>query len=366
MKKVIYSALGWAVGGALGWLVLRGVDWTEAYQGISKVHWSVAFVAVVTLAAAHYLKAYRWKLLLPGEKVSTERLFLVVNAGSGVNNISPVRLVAEPVQLALLTQRDGISAPKVVASLLMTHLFDLVVTTAIVALGLVTLHQVSRYAPIIRALGGASVVLLLTASRIARLLSRFSPVRGNRFLRETLAATQASQTSKGVTTACLALTVAGWMLIGLAAWLVAQAMGIGLPYWTILVLMIATVGFAGMIPAPPGIVGVYEFVVVSGLALFGVAPAAALSFALVTHALLFLPPLFIAALVLSAERGALVSAIGAATQPLRQVRLALQTQNHPSGVADLQPGQLALAFSDTRSAPASMLQPPDPVSHHVI
>ncbi|MEE9286133.1 MAG: lysylphosphatidylglycerol synthase transmembrane domain-containing protein [Dehalococcoidia bacterium] len=320
MKKVVFSALGWAAGGVFGWMVLRSVDWGEAVEGMRRVDWGAAFMAVAAVAFAHYLKAHRWKLLLPGEKISAGRLFLVRNVGAGLHTVSPLRGVSEIAQITLLTQRDGVRTPKVLASFLVGHLLDLVVSANIVAVGLFMLPPLAPYRPLVMGIAGGSALAFVLSPILARRISGTGLVQRRRLARETLEAIQAAHASKRGLAASLALTALGWMYIGLAAWLVSEAMGIGLPFWTIAVLIVTIVRFSGLIPAPLAIVGVYEAVAVSALGVFGVAPSLALSFALVTHAIIYLPPVLIAALVLVVERSAWVKGLDAAMAPLRLKR----------------------------------------------
>ena len=102
--------------------------------------------------------------------------------------------------------------------------------------------------------------------------------------------------------ACVALTATAWMSIGVAAWLVAQAAGIDMPLWLVSIVIIAVTVLTSLTPAATGAVGIYEFVTISTLGLFAIDPTVALTFALVIHAVLFLPPLLIGTAVLSVER----------------------------------------------------------------
>ncbi|MCH8194551.1 MAG: flippase-like domain-containing protein [Chloroflexi bacterium] len=329
MKRVLFTALGWSAGGVIGWLALRRVDWGEAIVGVRQVEWSVIFMAVAAVLFAHYLKAHRWKLLLPGEQISAGRLFLMRNVGAALHTVSPVRGVSEIAQLTLLHRRDGIPAPKVVASFVVGHLLDLVVSANMVAIGLVMLPAFEPYRPVVVGIAAGSAVLLLLTPFLARAIGNIGLVRRRRLVHETLAAIRSAQSSKRTLVACMALTALGWAYIGLAAWMIADAMGIGLPYWTVAVITVTIVRFAGVIPTPPALVGVYEAVAVAALGLFGVAPPLALSFALVTHAVIFVPPVLIGALVLVVERSALFNAFDSLLAPLRQPRFRLQPQETP-------------------------------------
>lgn len=329
MKRVLFTALGWSAGGVIGWLALRRVDWGEAIVGVRQVEWSVIFMAVAAVLFAHYLKAHRWKLLLPGEQISAGRLFLIRNVGAAIHTVSPVRGVSEIAQLTLLHRRDGIPAPKVVASFVVGHLLDLVVSANMVAIGLVMLPAFAPYRPLVVGIAAGSAVLLLLTPFLARAIGKIGLVRRRRLVHETLAAIRSAQSSKRTLVACMALTALGWAYIGLAAWMIADAMGIGLPYWTVAVITVTIVRFAGVIPTPPALVGVYEAVAVAALGLFGVAPPLALSFALVTHAVIFVPPVLIGALVLVVERSALFNAFDSLLAPLRQPRFRLQPQETP-------------------------------------
>ena len=80
------------------------------------------------------------------------------------------------------------------------------------------------------------------------------------------------------------------MLLGTAAWLVAQAIGIELPFWVMSILLVGMTLFSGAIPAAPSAIGTYEFVTVYILGLFSVEKSDAFSFALLVHALVMLPP----------------------------------------------------------------------------
>ena len=322
MKKALFTTFGWALGGALAWLVLGKVTWSDAVDGILLVDWDIAVLAVAAIFYSDYLKSYRWKLLLPGERVSPGRLFLVRNAGSGISSVSPIRVMGEITQIAMLGQRDGIRAAKVTASIVLSGIFDLVVTLNILALGLLLLPPLADYRHLVIGFWATAAGLFVLTPLLVKRLGRFRPLRRSRFVRETLEAFGAVHSQKGVVVASLALTLGGWLFIGIAAWLIAEAMGIGLPFWTITVLIVAVLRGSGFTPAPTGMVGVYEFVTVSTLALFAVDPAIAVSFALVTHAVIYLPRIVLGACVVLVERAAFIHAISSVIEPLRQLRFA--------------------------------------------
>ena len=164
MKSMLWSLPGIAIGGALGWLALRGAVSEDLLASLSALDWRLLVLAVAAVTFAGFLQAYRWKLLLPKEKVSTTRLFVVKEMGQGLNNISPIRVLAEVAQTAMLTRRYGISGPKVVSSLLMSRLFDLLVTVNLVGVGMIILPQLSGYRPLVAPLWGMTGVALLAFS----------------------------------------------------------------------------------------------------------------------------------------------------------------------------------------------------------
>ena len=92
----------------LGWLSVRGMDWglvADEFQNYS-IGW--AFAALLIFILAILVRAYRWQVLFIGQKVSFMRLFMVQNAGIGLNSLMPIRIVSEGTQFALLTLRYGV------------------------------------------------------------------------------------------------------------------------------------------------------------------------------------------------------------------------------------------------------------------
>ena len=168
--------------------------------------------------------------------------------------------------------------------------------------------------------------MFLLAPLAARFALRLSWCRGHQFIENTLSAIRYAQGRKRAMAAGFFFTLAGWAYIGIAAWLVGLAVGVTLPFWQMLIAMVVVIRLAGFIPSPPGGVGVFEFVAVSTLGLFAIGQAAALTFALVIHAIIFLPPLLITAIVVVVERSTFAQAISALTAPMRQIRQPLRAE----------------------------------------
>ena len=326
MKKVLYGLLGWAIGGTLGWLALRGIDWGDALGGMRQVEWSAAFLAVAAIVFSHYLKAYRWKSLLPNEDISPGRLFVIHSAAQGLNSLSPVKVFSEVTQLTLLTKRHQVPAPRAIASLLHQNLQDMLVTGTILGVGLLTIPALAGYRTIMIASWGVGIGLFLLTPLAARLALRVSWCRAHGFVENTLSATQYAQGRKRAMAAGLFFTLAAWAYLGIAAWLVGLAVGVTLPFWQMLVVMVVVTRLAGFIPSPPGGIGVFEFVAVSALGLFAIDQSTALTFALVIHAIIFVPPLLIAAIVVVTERSTFTQALSSLAAPMRQMRRPLRAE----------------------------------------
>ena len=307
-----WAAAGAAAGGALGWMALRGTMPADVMEAVTSFDWRVLVLALCAMLFGSFLDAVRWKLLLPERQVSTTRLFFVRNAGIGLNNISPVRIVAEPAQTALLRFGNGIGIEKVVASLAIYRLFDLLIVANLVGLGLIVLPQLAGLRPVVLPVWGITSAAILALFVLGRRLS-WLPSGGRFSISFSLLRSMSAVTLKcRVMLACLVLSGASWMSVGVAAWLVAGAAGIDLPFWTMAVVIVTVTLFSGVVPSPPGAVGVYEFGVVSTLGLFSVDPAVAISFGVVIHAILFVPPTIISALVLVKERRTMSNALEAA------------------------------------------------------
>jgi uncharacterized protein (TIRG00374 family) len=302
MKKSLWALVGLLAVGVLAWLAQRNAEWNETFALMQRLDWRVLILATGVALAARLMDAIRWKLLLPKEQVSTARLFLVRNTGQGINVLSPLKALSEITETVMLRFGNDIRADKVISSLLLTRILDMLVTVSLVGVGLIILPQLAGLRPVMVSLWAlvfAAFVVFILLNKWMQRTPRIMKVVGlSQFIQSMHVAS-----SRGPTLlACVALTATAWMSIGVAAWLVAQATGIDLPLWLISVVIIVVAILTSLTPAATGAVGIYEFVTISTLGLFAIDPTVALTFALVIHAVLFLPALLIGTAVLSVER----------------------------------------------------------------
>jgi uncharacterized protein (TIRG00374 family) len=112
--------------------------------------------------------------------------------------------------------------------------------------------------------------------------------------------------------ACISL--ATWAMWALAAWLVARSVGIELtPVEAIFVTSVINLGVA--IPSSPGFIGTYQWLGLSALALFDVGTDEALAFAILMHAVWYVPTLLVGGALL--VRRAIRRMRGPALRPVR-------------------------------------------------
>ena len=320
MKSVLKgfgtSAIGIAASIVLGWLVIRGLDWgdvIDSFQGVSVPLVALGFI-VFLLASA--LRAIRWQMLFTEKRVSTMRLFIVQNEGIGLNNLVPVRIASELAQLTVLSLRDGVRVSTAVATLGMERVLDLVASASILAAAFFGIAfffeepEMEVFTPIIIGLLAISLVAVLVVPVLAWGGSGAAVVlRRLPFLAEML--TSLSQAlrdlgkSPGRLASASALTLLYWILVGVTAWLVAQAVDVQISPIVATLVILGSIFFATSVPGAPSAIGTFEFAVVGVLRVLGLVnegnEAAAFGFAVITHAVFFLPSTVIAAVFLPRE-----------------------------------------------------------------
>ena len=287
----------WVTGGiilglVLGWLVLRGVNWSSLVSAFGRVSWDVVVPAVSAVVASLFLQAVRWKLMLPRESISTTRLFFVRNAGLSLNNLSFGQgggVLGDASELAMLSKSDKIDGSKVVASLLMSRALDFVITSIFILVGFFIVPQLGVFKPVIIPVLVVMPLIILFVL-FARKVGGFPLLHKVRAVESSLHAVTFLRDRKLIFALSIFLTILAWMLLGTAAWLVAQAIGIQLPFWVMSIVLVGMTLFSGAIPAAPSAIGTYEFVTVYILGLFSINRSDALCFALLVHAMVMIPP----------------------------------------------------------------------------
>lgn len=309
---VVRWFLPFAISGALVVLLGRSVasQWDELVMALRSAEWWLLVPAIGLYFVGTWLRSVRWRLLLPGQAVSTRTLFRALVIGFTVNNVLPLRM-GEVARAYLLARWGRVPYGATIASLLIERVLDglALALLLLVSLALVPAPGYLLVAGALAAAGflAGGLLLVLAAWRagavvaLASWLGRWLPGRAGALL--VRAATSF--------TGSLALVRGGGRLVRLLGLsLLAWCSELGLFFvmlhsfklpgsYPLALLVGAAANFATLVPSSPGYVGTFDGVLVRVLNDTAGTPAGvATAYAFGVHAALFFPVVILGTLLL--------------------------------------------------------------------
>ena len=224
-----------------------------------------------------------------------------------VNNVVPAR-AGEIARAYALTKEAQVPFATALASLVVDRLFDAIMLLLLAATALfdpaLPSAQTLAGRPLSSFAAGAGAVVLLLLlglyalvffpTQLLRLFELFarrvSPSveeRGRRVL-ETFMQGLSVLRQPGRFAAVFGWSLAHWLLNGLGFWLSFKAVGIAAPFSAALFLQ-AFIALGTAVPALPGFFGVFEYMSIQGLSVYGVSQQQAATWAIGYHLFSFIP-----------------------------------------------------------------------------
>jgi len=282
-------------------LALRGVDGQQVWQALLRANPLLIAVALLTVLMTNISKAIRWKAILSPQTsgVGLGRLFAVVMIGQTMNTFAPLRVG----DVARAYMVEGVGVGTVLYTVVVEKALDSVMLLsllAVVALA-VPLPTWLKQSGIVLSLAlVALLVLLILAGRGSRyflavadwLEGTWPPLRRLAIARR---AANAAAVVRSLSQGHLLLTVLAWSLIVwgvgvLTNYVTFVAMGLNVQTPIVAALFLIVVLYLGaVLPSSPGRVGVFHYLAVLSLALFGVDKEPALAYGVVLHLVVYVP-----------------------------------------------------------------------------
>ena len=301
MRQGSILLVGVAFSVVLGWLTIQGIEWDRVRDRATGFPLPLLALALVLLAVSGYLRAVRWRVLWSKQRVSALRLFWVENAAIGLNNLSPVRALDEPLILGILTLRDRLPGGTVVATMVATRVLDLAFSLVVIGIAVATLPVLLRYMPIIAGTSLYFVILIAVLLNLRRIIKRFpwlNQLPGIAGFQEAIHALKLDWRRIGV---ALGFTIAYWLFLGPIAWTIAGGVGLDIDPYKLIVVAFGAIFFSTALPGLPGALGTFEFAAVTLLEFWGAPKEEALTFAIILHLILFVPPSLVTVVMLPRE-----------------------------------------------------------------
>ncbi len=296
-------------------LAFQGLHPEELLLSLANVDLGGVALATLLFFVSVVVISWRWQFLLnPVARVPLMRLFQLVCIGYMGNNIYPLR-AGEALRIVLLWRDERVPIFRSTTITIVERVFDGVVMLSFIVFGIAAadidnpvLNALTQVAVPLFALGlGVLTVVALLPRRaqaVVERLTRFLPEPAQRPLNhlsfELLGGLAAFQ-NVGQLLGAVLTSYGTWLVQGVVYWVMLLAFGIDQPF-TIALLLVGAVNLAGLIPASPGQIGVFEYFIVLVLGAVNVEQPRALSYALVTHVVIWLPAT-VAGLIYLFQRG---------------------------------------------------------------
>jgi uncharacterized protein (TIRG00374 family) len=283
--------------------------------------------AFALLTAAFFVRVVRWhSLFAPGGRPGLRPLATALFAGYLFNNLLPVR-AGEAVRIGVLNKLTRTPVTEATATVLVERAYDVLSLVVLLFVTLPWLPHVTW----LRAAGflalGLTIALAVAAFVFARFGAHaarwaFRPLVRLTFLPRELIERAPDDFLRGlsgllrprIALVAFAWTTFSWIIAGFAYWLVMLAFHLELSPVAGLLVVIG-IGLAMILPSSPAALGVFEGAGVVVLGAYGIVDSRALSYALVLHALSFVPFVVLAVPVLGTRLLQRGSAIAQAEPP---------------------------------------------------
>ena len=284
--------LGLVVSAILLWLAVRNADFGEVRSVLARADIGFVALAIASLAVFYAGQALRWSAIARTPQVSPVRFGEMVVSGVAVNNVLPGR-IGDLLRARWLQVAARIPGGRALATVFVDRAFDVFALVAFLAISLVFVSSAEWLLRM--AVGGlilfGAIALILIVSR-AYTRRRARDRRAERsFLRRIardLIEGLAEPLGMSRTLTLAGLSLATWAMWGLAASFVARAVGIELSVVEAIFLT-AVINLGVAIPSSPGFIGTYQWLGVTALSHFDVATEQALAFAILMHAVWYVP-----------------------------------------------------------------------------
>jgi uncharacterized protein (TIRG00374 family) len=303
------AVIGGVLSAALIYWTLHGISPAAVAQSLSEADPLLFAGAIFCATAIFAVRALRWRTILEpvASRIPLGPLWRATAIGMMVNNVLPAR-AGEFARAYALKKEAQVPFAAGLASLVVDRLFDAIVLLLLAAFALLdpalSGAQTLAGRPLSSfATGAAAVVLILSLgtyaliffpTQLLRLFELFarrvSPSveeRGRRVL-ETFINGLSVLRSPARFAAVLAWSIAHWLLNALGIWLAFKAVGIAAPFSAALFIQ-AFIALGTAVPAAPGFFGVFEYMSIEGLSVYGVGRQQAATWAIGYHLFTFIP-----------------------------------------------------------------------------
>ncbi|MFN0169955.1 MAG: lysylphosphatidylglycerol synthase transmembrane domain-containing protein [Bryobacteraceae bacterium] len=290
-KTWLLPAVGYAISIASLIWVFHGFDWRQTLKDFTELDWRFVTIAVIFDLSVYVCHGWRWQILLrPVVKTKLWRTVQAVYIGLYANEILPLR-TGEIIRCYLLAHWNHIPVGLAISSVAIERVLD-GVWLFLCMLLLTFFQELPGYLVDAGRLMGIVVValtgvLLYVGVRRQHAHAMVKESRWLHYLHHLVDGIHAMGNPRTViATAGASLVYAALQVVPI--WALIQGYGLDLSIWApftvYVILRIGTV-----IPNAPGNAGLYQFLVVLSLGLFGVPKSTAAGFSLMMFGVLTLP-----------------------------------------------------------------------------
>jgi glycosyltransferase 2 family protein len=302
-SKSIRVLIGLLITALAIWLSFKNLDWKALQKSISNINFIWVILAVLNVFLTVYAMGWRWRVLLKSRlDISMGYMFQLNIISQYLNIIIPGRF-GELAKAWLPAKRHGESGSYILGTVIIEKMFDFF---GFVILWIsVPVFQVKGYTLSMTILLVVILVLLIWKREILRsLLLRFSKILPGKikvrvvsfFERGMDGFSQLKQS--GNIAIMIFYTVLIFLLSTLTNFLLFLAFGFELSIFQALVLLLV-IWIGSTPPSVPGRVGVFEYAVLLGLALFSIDKSEAMSYALILHMVSYLPKIILGSIFMA-------------------------------------------------------------------
>ena len=298
-----YLKLSVAIGISLAGLyfAFRGVEFEELLGAITRVNGSYILASVLLMVFSVVLRALRWRLILePLQNISFHPLFGATMIGYFGNSVLPFRL-GELLRAYSLSRTKPISASEAFGTIVLERVLDMIGVLVVMVFFFVLypFPPWLKLSGLVAGFGTGILILVLIGLALAQSEIKnkifswkiFQNPIGQKFRKviENLVTGLVAIKSTKHLFAIIFHTIVMWVVYYACTYLVVLSINVPVDWIAVGVTLVATT-LAITIPAAPGYIGTYHATAVLVMVeLFGVQLADAQAFAVLVHAIGFVP-----------------------------------------------------------------------------